>query len=280
MSSNRTWTTQWSPRSNDPASASVLASSGQLAFGWLGHPSSQTPSVAKHAIAQEDCEMSTRLTTERITMPGIHIPQASQDEGRGHAVRGTLALNREQHDCGEPLAYGAAFVKTLGPGSPTWENIGPLVRNGWASHHDQSCDSRMDWRLSWPAVREGWRDAGGAFEAAAPPSTTDAPPLESILPAQGAHVFDTFGEPAGRVKTVRDDGFLLARPLARDVYVPLSAIRWPGKWSLRVGVSNAQLGSMGWERPKLLGLFGGSRLPDASRKSDAASLPRGGLSSD
>jgi hypothetical protein len=208
--------------------------------------------------------MSTRLTTERSTMPGIRIPQASQDEGRAQTVQETLALNREQHDCGEAPAYGAAFVKTLGPGSLTWENIAPLIRAGWASRHDRSCDTRRDWRLSWPAVREGWREAGGAFEAAAPPSTTHTPPPESIVPAQGAHVFDTFGEPAGRVKTVRDDGFLLARPLARDVYVPLSAIRWPGKWSLRVGVPNAQLGSMGWERPKLLGLFGGSPLPDAS----------------
>jgi hypothetical protein len=219
-------------------------------------------------------------TTSLTTVPGAIIPEASQDAGRGMTGQPMLALNAEQHDCVEARAYGAGFVKTLGLGSPTWEIIGPLLRNGWASRHAQSCDTRVDWRLSWPAVREGWREAGGAFEAAAPPSTTDAPPSESIVPTQGAHVFDMFGEPAGRVKIVRDDAFLLARPLARDVYVPVSAIRWPGKWSLRVGVPNAQLGSMGWERPKLLGLFGGSPLLDASRESDPASLPRGGLSSD
>jgi hypothetical protein len=70
-------------------------------------------------------------------------------------------------------------------------------------------------------------------------------------------VFDAFGEPAGRVKDVRDRDFLLGRPLARDVYVPFSVILWPGKRSLRIDVANAELGAMGWERPKLLGLFGG-----------------------
>jgi hypothetical protein len=59
------------------------------------------------------------------------------------------------------------------------------------------------------------------------------------------------------VKDVRDGDFLLGRPLARDVYVPFSAIRWSGRSTLRIGVPNAQLGAMGWERPKLLGLFGG-----------------------
>jgi hypothetical protein len=70
-------------------------------------------------------------------------------------------------------------------------------------------------------------------------------------------VFDAFGEPAGRVKAVRDRDFLLGRPLARDVYVPFSAIRWPGESSLRIDVTNAEIDAMGWERPRLLGLVGG-----------------------
>jgi hypothetical protein len=70
-------------------------------------------------------------------------------------------------------------------------------------------------------------------------------------------VFDAFGEPTGQVKDVQDRDFLLGRPLARDVYVPFSAIRWPGPGSLRIDVTNAELGRMDWERPKLLGLFGG-----------------------
>jgi hypothetical protein len=71
-------------------------------------------------------------------------------------------------DCHEVRAYAAGFVKILGPGGQTWENMAPLIRNGWAVRHDQMiCVARHDWRLSWPAAREGWRDAGGAFD---PPS--------------------------------------------------------------------------------------------------------------
>jgi hypothetical protein len=70
-------------------------------------------------------------------------------------------------------------------------------------------------------------------------------------------VFDAFGEPAGRVKGVRDRDFLLERPLARDVYVPLSAIQQPGHTAIRISEPNDRLDGTGWERPKLLGLFGG-----------------------
>jgi hypothetical protein len=177
----------------------------------------------------------------------------------------------EQRDCADARAYGAAFVKVLGPGSPTWEALGPLVRNGWASRHNQVCEPSHDWRLSWPAVRDGWRAASGAFDPPRPATTTETPVAQLIPPEPGAHVFDAFGETAGRVKVVRDSDFLLGRSLARDVYVPFSAILWPGQRALRIGVTNAQLGTMGWERPKLLGLFGGRPAPGTSRAPDQRS---------
>jgi hypothetical protein len=163
----------------------------------------------------------------------------------------------QERDRNAARAYCAAFVPAFS--WRTWEDVQALVRNGWATRHAQLGDARHDWRLSWPAVREGWQAAGGTFAAAvtgegARPTATEQEP---IPPAIGAHVFDAFGEPAGRVKAVRDSDFLLGRPLARDVYVPFSAIRWPGRTSLRIGVPNAQLGAMGWQQPKLLGLFAG-----------------------
>ena len=184
---------------------------------------------------------------ERMADAGIQSPLDSP----------ARSLPAHEGDRREARAYGAAFVPASS--SHTWEDIQALVRNGWASRHAQVGDARYDWRLSWPEVREGWEAAGGAFAPPVPdqgaqPTANDQEPSP---PAIGAHVFDAFGEPAGRVKGVRDRDFLLGRPLARDVYVPLSAIRWPGRQSLRIGVPNAQLGAMGWERPKLLGLFGG-----------------------
>jgi hypothetical protein len=206
---------------------------------------------------------------ERVGTPGERNGQAPVGVARDQAVESPVPPG-EERDCAEARAYGAAFAKALGPGSPTWEAMGPLVRHGWASRHDQVCDARHDWRLSWPAVRDGWREAGGAFDPPPPATTTEMPAAELILPESGAHVFDAFGEPAGRVKGVRDSDFLLGRPLARDVYVPFSAIRWPGQRSLRIGVANAQLGTLGWERPKLFGLFGGNPAPGTGREPDSA----------
>jgi hypothetical protein len=213
--------------------------------------------------------MSTGPMMERAATPGGSIA----GEARDRAAASPAAPGAEQRDCAEARAYGAAFVKVLGPGSPTWDAIGPLVRSGWASRHDQSCDPRHDWRLSWAAVREGWREAGGVFDPPPPATATDTPTAEPIVPAPGARVFDAFGDPAGRVKAVRAGDFLLGRPRARDVYVPFGAIRWSDHWSLGIGVPNAQLGAMGWERPKLFGLFGGSRSPRAAGEPGSANVP-------
>jgi hypothetical protein len=171
----------------------------------------------------------------------------SRDDRAAQPLREAL-----ERDRAEVRAYAAGFVKTLGPGGQTWENMAPLIRHGWAVRHDQICVSRHDWRLSWPAARHGWRDTGGAFDPPAP--SIETPPVELIVPATGAHVYDAFGEPAGRVKAVRDGDFLLARPLARDVYVPFSAIIWPGRDGLRIGVPKAKMTTMGWECPSLLGV--------------------------
>jgi hypothetical protein len=197
--------------------------------------------------------VSASVTMNR---PDVDGERADNRAHRDQIVATTLFREALERDCAEARAYAAGFVKTLGPGGQTWENIAPLIWNGWAVRHDQICVPLHDWRLSWPAAQDGWRGAGGAFDP--PPPTIETPPVELIVPAVGAHVFDAFGEPAGRVKAVRDSDFHLARPLTRDVYVPFSAIIWPGRETLRIGVPNAKVGEMGWERPKLLGLFGGN----------------------
>jgi hypothetical protein len=160
-------------------------------------------------------------------------------------------------------AYGAAAAKAFGPGSPAWEDVAPLIRAGWAGRQELAGDPGLDWRLSWPSVKDGWVDAQGALDLPRIDTVPNTPMVERIVPAPGAHVFDPFGEPAGRVKSVRENDFLLARPLARDVFVPFEAIRWPGRETLRISVPNAHVDAAGWERPKILGLFGGRR-PDRS----------------
>jgi hypothetical protein len=203
--------------------------------------------------------MSTTASTEQRTTPATSTRPTSRDGTQIAVTHGPRDL--ADWDSTEARAYGAASVRAFGLGSPMWENAAPLVRAGWAGRHGMSCDPRHDWRLCWPAVKEGWADAGGAFDPPPRDTLTQARVIEPIVPAQDAHVFDAFGEPAGRVKVVRDEDFLLHRPLARDVYVPFDAIRCPGRMALRIALPNAQLGTMGWQRPKIIGLFGGGR-PD------------------
>jgi hypothetical protein len=178
-------------------------------------------------------------------------PGTSRDT-RDEAVARPWLLQALERDQAEVRLYAASFVTILGRGGQTWENMAPLIRGSWAIRHDQFCVPRHDWRLAWSAARDGWREAGGAFDPL--PPVVESPLVDLIVPARGARVYDAFGAPAGRVKEVRDGDFLLARPLARDVYVPFGAIIWPGTESLRIRVPNAQMSKMRWERPPLLPL--------------------------
>jgi hypothetical protein len=204
--------------------------------------------------------MSFGIVSERAAPRSEPVPAGSSHDDPFLSTWFREALERDR---AQARLYAAGFVKTLGPGSPSWENMAPLIRSGWAVRHDQLCISRHDWRLSWSAAKDGWHDAGGPFDPPRPP--TETPPVELIVPARGAHVYDAFGEPAGRVKAVRETDFLLGRPLARDVYVPFRAIIWPGRQSLRIGVPHARVGAMGWEPSKLFGLFGSTRLAQLDR---------------
>jgi hypothetical protein len=189
----------------------------------------------------------------------VSTERRSPTEAAAPFVNARRVDNRSQFGSEEARAYGAASAKAFGTGSPTWEDVSPSLRTGWAGRHQVACDPRHDWRLCWPAVKDGWADAGGAVDSPPLDAVTEASETERIAPTPGAYVFDAFGEPAGRVKSVRENDFLLDRPLARDVFVPLDAIRWPGRTTLRIGVPNAHVGAVGWERPKILGLFGGGR---------------------
>ncbi len=38
----------------------------------------------------------------------------------------------------------------------TWDDVAPLLASGWAGYHSEVCDCRLDWRLSFPRVKQGW----------------------------------------------------------------------------------------------------------------------------
>jgi hypothetical protein len=94
--------------------------------------------------------------------------EATSRETRDQVSTAAGPRDALERDCAEVRAYAAGFVKILGPVGQTWENMAPLMRNGWAVRHDEVCVRRHDWRLSWPAARDGWREAGGAFDPPPP----------------------------------------------------------------------------------------------------------------
>jgi hypothetical protein len=170
--------------------------------------------------------ISSATTTESLTREATEVIDTRRVQ------------SPSQWDSQEARAYGAASAKAFGTGSPTWEDVAPLIRAGWAGRHDKACDPRHDWRLCWRSVKDGWADAGGPFDPPRLDSARNVPVVDRIVQSPGAHVFDAFGEPAGRVKIVRENDFLLDRPLARDVFVPFEAIGWPGRLALRISTRN------------------------------------------
>ncbi len=58
-------------------------------------------------------------------------------------------------------AYGAAAAKLPESRMRTWADVAPRLGQGWSSRHAELCDYPHDWRLSFDAVRAGWREASG-----------------------------------------------------------------------------------------------------------------------
>jgi hypothetical protein len=86
------------------------------------------------------------------------VSERHADMGAGAAQAGDgYDLGR---DIAEARAYGtqaAALPEWLGR---SWAHVAPLLAAGWAGRHAEVCCKRHDWRLSFPAVRAGWHDAG------------------------------------------------------------------------------------------------------------------------
>jgi hypothetical protein len=78
---------------------------------------------------------------------------------------------------------------------------------------------------------------------------------EQVRPGMDVVGFD--GEPVGTVKDVRGSDFLVDRPLARDVYVPIDAVQVivtatgteAGHPRIILTVRADDVGDMGWPSP-------------------------------
>lgn len=68
---------------------------------------------------------------------------------------------------------------------------------------------------------------------------------------EGMETRDSNGEFVGGVSEVRETHFLLDRPMARDLWVPYSAVAEVG--ADRIVLNVTDLDDMGWEKPPLIG---------------------------
>lgn len=72
-----------------------------------------------------------------------------------------------------------------------------------------------------------------------------------IAIAIGTLVHDLRGNVVGRVKGLHGHDLLLDRRLARDVYVPFSAVRTVLNGAIILNVPVEKIGEMGWPKPPL-----------------------------
>jgi hypothetical protein len=69
---------------------------------------------------------------------------------------------------------------------------------------------------------------------------------------KGAEVVGTDGETIGSVGEVRERDFLLDRPMARDLYVPLEAISIVDEDQVVLDISAEMVDDQDWESPPLM----------------------------
>jgi hypothetical protein len=69
---------------------------------------------------------------------------------------------------------------------------------------------------------------------------------------EGAEVVGSDGERLGQVKQVRDNDFLLDRPMKRDLFVPLSVVALAGVDRIVLELSADEVGERNWPESTLM----------------------------
>ena len=70
---------------------------------------------------------------------------------------------------------------------------------------------------------------------------------------EGMEVVGSNGEYLGAVKEIRENDFLVDRSMARDVYVPFSAVAKSDRRTIILNIPSDKMDAMGWERAPVMG---------------------------
>ena len=113
------------------------------------------------------------------------------------------------------------------------------------------------WAEDAARLTTGVREVRNELQIASGPRPGDAVPTREVghdtdvLP--GMRVVDVNGDRVGEVKSVQDETFHLDRPLKRDLYVPLRAVREVTDDQVLLQYRAEDMDDMGWDTPELLG---------------------------
>jgi sporulation protein YlmC with PRC-barrel domain len=158
-----------------------------------------------------------------------------------------------------------------------WEN--QQSSRGWETRQNQTWESRQseqpnqDWKTDAENSPAGQSNIGAGFESEGTTSMEGLESIEQRTPnptgsmdefaattqvskshrgvREGMEVIGSSGRVVGRVKEIRDNDFLVDREMARDIYVPYSAIASVGEQIL-LHVSANEVDNQGWEKPAIL----------------------------
>jgi hypothetical protein len=126
---------------------------------------------------------------------------------------------------------------------------------------DTTMTSRTATGMGSSPVRQA-SAASGADTSRTSRSTRFASAVSRQNLGMGTDVFDAEGNSVGTVKEVRANDFLLDRPMARDLYVPFSAVQSTDGGRVTLNVPDDQFDAQGWEAPPLIGNDPGTEARD------------------
>jgi uncharacterized protein (TIGR02271 family) len=204
-------------------------------------------------LRQEEVHVERRDVAERPIGPG-EAAQAFQEGTIRVPVRGEEAVVRK-----EAVVTGEVAVQK--EQTTEREEIADTVRRERVEvDGDQGSDAGATTPAREAAMASTASMAGtpaGRRETTRTTDTTETATrsrggrLPGNMLAQDMEVVGSDGESVGRVKEVREGDFLVDRPSARDVYVPMDAVTEVANDRVTLNVQGHEVDDMGWPRPSV-----------------------------
>ncbi|HEX5166355.1 MAG TPA: BON domain-containing protein [Thermomicrobiales bacterium] len=102
-------------------------------------------------------------------------------------------------------------------------------------------------RVDRDPIATGMRDTSGAIPMESGRNTTSPRFLVNMA------VVGNNGDEVGIIKEVREDTLLVDRPMSRDIYIPVSAVKISDGSTARLNIDSGEVDNQGWQHPPIAG---------------------------